>query len=279
MLESKMNKEPLVSVVMPVYNAEKYVSEAVQSILNQTYNNFEFIIINDCSTDSTPKILEEFQSKDDRIKLIHNNKNLRICKSLNKGIKIAQGKYVARMDADDFSYPGRLALQVNFMESHPDVVVLGGEMDIINGSGKITGERRYAQTDKELKKTIFRYSPFSHPTIMVRKKALDRTNLYNPDFVHAEDLDLYFQLGRYGEFANLSDKVLKYRILESGTTTSRLRDMETKTLKIRKKYYEEYDATLIDRCYNFLQRASMNLMSPKMRVSLFTFLRNHIWKK
>ena len=118
-------KSPLISVLMPVYNSEKYVAEAIESILCQTYKDFEFIIINDASTDSSLKIIAKYAKQDKRIKLINNKKNVKISASLNKGLSIAKGKYIARMDSDDISLPSRFELQTKFLADNPAVGIVG----------------------------------------------------------------------------------------------------------------------------------------------------------
>ena len=118
-----MNQLPKISLIMSVYNGEDYLAEAIESVLNQTFRDFELIVINDCSTDSTPEILNGFQERDNRVKVHTNEVNLRLPSSLNKAISLAKGKYVARMDADDICLPDRLEKQYDFMESHPDVAL------------------------------------------------------------------------------------------------------------------------------------------------------------
>ena len=129
---------PQITVLMPVYNGEKYLRQAVDSILNQTFKDFEFLIINDGSTDKTLAILQEYKNK--RVKIINNKKNIGLTKSLNKGLKLAKGKYIARMDADDISLSNRLRKQIDFLDKHNKIGVLGTQMKIINNSNKIVGE-------------------------------------------------------------------------------------------------------------------------------------------
>src|SRR3989339_1798388 len=134
---------PFVSVIMPVYNSDQYVSSSITSILNQSYSNFEFIIIDDASKDETFNKLLEFKKKDKRIILVKNKKKEGVTKSLNKAIKIARGKYIIRMDADDWSYPNRFKLQVELMEKNPDVVVSGSNVEICDSKLKIKNLRKY----------------------------------------------------------------------------------------------------------------------------------------
>jgi glycosyltransferase involved in cell wall biosynthesis len=271
-----MNKNPLVSVLMPAYNAEKYIGEAIESILNQTFKDFEFIIVNDGSKDNTLKIIEKYKNRDSRIILINNSVNLKISKSLNTGINLSKGKYIARMDADDYSYPHRLERQFKFMENNPSIGVLGGAMEIINENGKSIGKRTYASKDKEIRRKMFRYSPFSHPLIMIRKSVLDLAGLYNSRYDSAEDYELYFRLGVYTKFANLSDVLLRYRERSKSITLGSTKKMELKTIKIRNENLKnkEYKVTTLDNVYNYLHLFSIYTLPSSLRIKIFNFIRN-----
>ncbi|MEO0132855.1 MAG: glycosyltransferase [candidate division WOR-3 bacterium] len=207
---------------MPAYNAEKYISEAIESILNQTFKDFEFIIVDDASTDKTWEIIQEYARKDERIKSLKNDINMKIAKTLNYGIQHASGLYIARMDADDISLPERFELQVNFMNNNPDVVVLGGGMIIIDEDGKPISKRSYYSNDEEIRRHIFLFSPFCHPTIFIRKDAFDNTGGYDPYYESAEDYELYSRLGRLGKFANLKEFIIKYRLTPNSVTAKKI---------------------------------------------------------
>lgn len=268
------SKNPFVSVVMPVYNSERYIAEAIESILNQTYKNFEFIIIEDGSTDRSVEIIKRYAKKDKRIRLIRNKENLRICKTLNKGIKLSKGEYIARMDSDDISYPLRLEKQVKFMEENKEVSVLGGWIkiiDIINGEEYV---RRYSGKDSQLKKDIFFFSPFAHPVVMIRKDSL-RVLKYDSDYPNSQDLDLWFKLGERGKFSNIQEVLLDYRIHEKSATGSKQRRMELYANKIRWEncknphYHFGFKALI----YNVLHRISIYLVPCKIKLWLFERLR------
>lgn len=265
-----------ISVVMPVYNADRYIESAIRSILNQTLKDFEFIIINDCSNDNSLRVINKYLSIDKRIKLIQNKINMGICKTLNIGIETARGKYIARMDADDWSYPYRLEKQFEFMEKNIEVGVSGGTMVIIDQNNKIIGKREYALDDKNIRSKIFRYSPFSHPSIMIRKEILRRSGLYDSKFEHAEDYDLYFRIGKYSKFANLNLPLIKYRSIEGSITKIRTKDMELKTLLIRRTYANSgfYNMNIIDWVFNVLQIFSVYLIPSKVKIKLFNYFRN-----
>ncbi len=201
-----MNKAPRVSVLMPAYNAEKYIAEAIESILNQTFQDFEFIIVDDGSRDDTWNIIKKFAILDSRIVPIRNEVNLRISATLNKGILISRGEYIARMDSDDWSYPKRLETQIAFMDKNPNVVICGGVMELCDSGLKCINTRTYALFNKEIRNRIFRYSPFCHAATMYRLNAIRKAGGYNSELSDAEDYDMYFRLGHFGEFANLNFK-------------------------------------------------------------------------
>ena len=201
---------PKVTVLMPVYNAEKYVGEAIDSILKQTFTNFEFLIINDGSTDKSLEVIKSYI--DPRIKIINNESNLGLPHTLNKGIKFSQGEYIVRMDADDISFPVRLEKQVEFMDSHPDIGICGSWIQSFDQSGN-RGIWQYPQTHDELLCLLFFNSCFAHPTVCLRKQILLESGLrYKQEFTPAEDYYLWTELIKVTQCANLPLVLLKYRI-------------------------------------------------------------------
>lgn len=234
-------KDPLVSVVMPAYNAEKYISEAIESILNQTFRDFEFIIVDDGSADKTWEIIQEYAKKDKRIIPVKNEENLKICKTLNKGIDLSRGKYIARMDADDWSFETRIEKQVFFMEDNPNVVVCGGYIEVCNENLSPMYTRKYPLTDKSIRKKLFIYSPFAHPSVMFRTFPIKREEyIYDYNLHDAEDYDLYFRLGKRGKFANLKDVLIKYRVSDNSISHKKHVRQGLLTLYIRCKAVIKY---------------------------------------
>lgn len=265
-----------VSVLMPAYNAEKYIAEAIESILNQTFKDFELIIINDCSTDETWNLIQKYSKLDNRIKSFQNTSNLKLSKTLNRGIDLANGKYIARMDADDVSMPERLQKQFDYMEQHPDVGIIGSTMEIMNADGKIIGKRRYGLIDAQIRRNMYRYSPFCHPAIMIRKSILELAGKYDERWNPAEDYELYFRIGKYSKFANLEDSLLRYRILLKSMTMGLTNKMYWKTVEIRRKYSDQdpYKMGLADKIYNLLQIITMCCVPPNLKIRLFNLIRN-----
>ncbi len=215
---------PMISVLMPVYNGEKYLKEAIESILNQTYTDFEFLIINDGSTDKTEEIILSYA--DDRICYIKNNQNLGIVKTLNKGINLATGEYIARMDADDISFPKRFEYQLAFMDKHLDVGVCGTWLKTIGMVEEVW--KMPISHDAILVETLF-HSSLMHPTVFIRKSVLDLLDrIYDEDFKWVEDYELWIRLAKKIQFRNISKVLLKYRI------------------ENRSKKYESYKSKQVD---------------------------------
>lgn len=211
-----MNK-PLVSVIIPCYNAEKYVEEAIRSIMTQTYSNLEIIVTDDCSSDNTLMILETLAAEDSRIKVIKNEENLRIVKSLNNMIGIAQGKYIARMDADDISLPKRIEKQVSFLESNPEYGMCGTNAWHIDESGRKIGRSYLSISDFEIQRTKFIRCPFYHPTICIRSELI-KTNLYDNYYDKVEDFELWLRILPLTKACNLAEKLFYYRKFEGSSS-------------------------------------------------------------
>jgi len=202
---------PLVAILMPVYNCQNYLDKAIKSILSQTYQNFEFIIINDNSNDDTEKIIRSF--KDIRIRYFKNKKNLGLAQSLNKGIKIAKGKYIARMDGDDISLPQRIEKQVKYMEQNSGISVCGTNAIIIDEYGKFNKYDDKPLTNEEIKLNLFFNNPLIHPSVIFRKNVFENYQ-YNPNLSKGQDYELWVRLSLNPniKFANLSERLFKYRL-------------------------------------------------------------------
>jgi glycosyltransferase involved in cell wall biosynthesis len=202
---------PRVSVVMAVHNGAPYVRAAVDSILGQTLRDLELIIIDDGSTDETPAILDAYAARDPRVRVIH-QANAGVSKSGNRGIALARAPLIARMDADDISTPDRLEKEIAFMESHPDVVLLGGAYRLIDGDGELLTIQSPPTDDASLQLQCLRgTTPICHPLCMFRRDAFLKAGGYDETFPCALDLDLYLRLGEVGKMAALRDVLLDYR--------------------------------------------------------------------
>ena len=221
---------PLVSVVIPVHNGEKYIKEAIDSCINQTYKNIEIIVVDDKSEDDTLKILKGYGEK---ITVIPVEKQNGLGNVINIGIRASKGKYIARMDADDVMYPTRIEKQVEYLESNPKCVAIGGQIDIIDENSKITGHREYAIEDRDIKKNRFLFQPFAHPAVTLRKSTVEDIGLYPENMWKVEDVKFFLILSTKGEFYNLGETVLKYRMTFKTESQSKMIDHFRKTNEIR----------------------------------------------
>lgn len=238
-----MKNNPFCSVVMSVYNGEEFLADAIDSIIQQTYNDFEFIIINDASTDNTLKIIQSYD--DSRIIIINNDKNIFLPASLNKGIQIAKGKYIIRMDADDISHSDRIKQQIEFMENNPEVGILGSQVQIIgfNAGNKF----KYELIDNNIKIKLLNESQFVHPSIIIRKSLLiDNNLLYDTNLRKNQDYDLFVRASKYTQYANLKATLLKYRQTENNVKRVDFNQKEN-IRKIQKKMFSNLGISISEK--------------------------------
>lgn len=235
---SKVGKIPTLSVIMPAYNSENYIEEAISSVVNQTFQDFELIIIDDASTDNTVKIIKRFQGKyPDKIQLIKltENQNCGGDKCANKGIEVASGKYIARMDADDIADLTRFEKQVKFLEKNKDIFLVGSNAYVINKKGEIIGEKNEPLTSKAIYKAYFGFHPLIHPTCLFRAKLKNRKR-FSYEIKHSANNDYYtfFKLICQGyKFVNMDEKLLKYRIHNNNATFVDMKKKFINSLKVR----------------------------------------------
>lgn len=204
-----MSRPPLVSVVMTVYNGEKYLAAAVESILGQTFRDFEFIIIDDGSTDKTPELLNAFAAKDARISVLR-QPNHGLCYSLNRGCAAAHGKYIARMDADDVSLPKRLELQVAFLEQNPRTAALGTELKFLDDNGTSDCDWNIPTQPDEVARQLLKYNALPHSSVLMRRAVFEELGGYR--FQHTEDYDLWLRMSDRYELTNLPAPLMHYRL-------------------------------------------------------------------
>lgn len=201
-----------VTVLMAVHNGAGTVSAAVQSILAQTYSNWELLIVDDGSSDDTPLILQSFAEQDERIHVISNSTNRGLPSSLNIGWKRSRSKLIARMDADDFSFPERLQRQVQFMNAHPEVAVLGTGAELIDEEGKSLGRATRPEQHEQLVAEILSNTPFIHPSVMVRREFYQTLGGYDERFRQGQDRDLWIRGRHQFRFHNLAEPLIRYRV-------------------------------------------------------------------
>lgn len=200
---------PVISVVMSVYNGEKYLCESIDSILNQTYENFEFIIINDGSADSTGEI--NLSYSDPRICLIDNKENIGLTKSLNRGLKIARGEYIARMDADDISAPDRLRKELDFLQAHQDYAAVGTFLKALNEDSKVIGTIEKPVEDAEIRRFLKKDNCIAHGSAMIRKMCLLNVGLYDESIERAQDYELWLRVSEKYKIANIPEYLYMWR--------------------------------------------------------------------
>lgn len=221
---------PKVSVVMSVFNDERYVGEAVDSILNQTFRDFEFIIINDGSTDHTGEILSAY--RDARIRLF-DQKNRGLTPSLNRGIALARGEYIARMDGDDVSNPTRFEKEVLFLDRNPDIGLVGTFAYRIDEQGRHISLYTYKTTYKEIRENIWVDCPFCHSSVMFRKACIDTVGPYREKVGPSEDYDLWFRIIERFDTANIPEPLHSFRIDSGGITVIKRFDQLRCTMLVR----------------------------------------------
>ena len=226
MTRESVARLPLVTVLMPVRNGRQFLGEAAASILAQTFGDFEFLIIDDDSTDGAADDLAKLT--DPRVRLHRNEQNLGITRSLNLGLDLARGTYIARMDADDVAEPHRLAAQVAFLERHPEVGVVGSWRTIIDEHGAIIATGHAPQSDEEIRWKCLLGNPLAHPTVMIRRAVLEQHGLrYDERFPAAEDYELWARLLAHTRGANIGEPLLRYRLRDGISRTNKAEQLAT----------------------------------------------------
>ena len=229
-----MKQIPRISIVLPVYNGAKYLKDSIESILHQSFNDFELIVIDDGSLDKTFEIIHRYN--DNRINIIHHSINKGLVYSLNEGVKVSRAEYIARMDADDIALPDRLEKQLEAFEANKNLGVLGTQIALMDETCSFeVDQHHYPQSHSEIIWRMLFENTFAHPTIMVRKKVF--TQAYREEYKHAEDYDLWTRLTGDAIFGNLSQKLLLYR--RHSETVSHLQNavQDQHTKIIQKNYF------------------------------------------
>lgn len=225
------------SVVLPVYNSERYIEEAIESILHQTFKDFEFIIIDDGSFDRTTEIIRSYE--DSRIKLYTNPKNMGIVKSLNKGFSLAKGEYILRMDSDDLSFLDRFENQISFLDQNPEIGVIGGKVKTFTDNSRKVRFWNYPEYHQDILVHMMFANPFCHPAVAIRWTAIkDLQPIYREKAVNCEDYDLWQRLSSTTQFANLDLCVLKYRLRDDSLSRGNQLLTNEHFFEIRSSYWE-----------------------------------------
>lgn len=233
-----MKKAPVVTVLMPVYNAEKYLREAVESILGQTFKDFEFLIIDDGSADNSLQIIRSY--RDPRIQLIVHKKNKKLIATLNEGIQKARAPLVARMDADDVSALCRLEYQVQFMEVHPEVVLVGSDIELIDPEGRLVLYEPAFTDDSTIRLAMTTTNAFAHGSVMFRRSSVLRVGGYSRQAYLVEDYDLWVRLSRVGKVANLPEPLYQWRLNPVGESHSKSQQQQAAAARVAEGAWRSY---------------------------------------
>lgn len=291
-MPNNSGKYPIkISILMPTYNTpENYLREAIESILNQTYRDYEFIIINDGSTNNVKDVI--FSYKDERILYVENEQNLGLIKTLNKGISIAKGKYIARMDSDDISKPQRLERTLAFMEANPQVGAVGCHALATPIKYKYT-----TPCENKIITPFLRYiaNCMMHPTMLIRKSILEKYNLkYDENYIHCEDYKLWIEMDKHSELANIPEVLLIHRVYDEAVSvkfaelqqhiSSKIlwenitEDLEKRNYllkKVVKKYFEQKKLTLFDlTIIIFTIKRIVKHLKSKMTPDFYSYIEN-----
>ena len=229
---------PVVSVLLTVYNGQRYLAQAMESLLRQTFENFEVIVIDDGSTDDSPEMLRRYATRDPRVRLV-SRANTGMTRALNEGLKLVRGEFVARMDADDVCRPERFARQVAYLREHPECVAVGSQVQMIDPEGlPICPKRDTGFTHEQIEGSLLDMGwPMVHPAVMLRTDALRAVGGYAEQYRTNQDHDLFLRLAERGKLANLPETLLDYRQhFQSVSFSKGIQQMETLSEILRATY-------------------------------------------
>ena len=266
-----MKDLPFVTVFTPNYNKEKFLPETIESILNQTYRNFEYIIVDDCSTDDSWTIIQEFAKKDTRVRVYRNESNLKIVKTRNRGLTLSsdKAKYFAIIDSDDVAIAERLSTQIDFLENNSDYGLVGSNAIIIDENSKEIGFRKYPLSDSKIRRVITRLNPFTQSSIMIRKKVIEELGLYDEKWSVCQDYDYWLRVGQNWKFENIEEPLVKYRLSSSQVKRSQLKETIQNTYFIQKKAIKEYEYK--DRLFNKFFRLLLRLSFVYPKIAYYAY--------
>jgi cellulose synthase/poly-beta-1,6-N-acetylglucosamine synthase-like glycosyltransferase len=251
---------PRVSVITSVFNGEAYLEECVDSILNQTFKDFEYIILNNGSTDRTPEILDGYT--DSRIRIVH-QENIGIARSLNKGVELSNGDLILRLDADDYSIPQRLEKQLIFMDRHPEIVLCGSRFKVLLGNETFDQPIHFIEENAVIRKSMGCFNPFAHSTVIYRKKAFIESGGYNKKFKYSQDYDLWLRMLECGEAHILKDILSTIRFSAQSESNENRKAMKLEGLRIRWNALRKFGGNPMHFSYYYLKSLFGLLLSSK----------------
>jgi glycosyltransferase involved in cell wall biosynthesis len=269
-------KQPLVSIVMPVYNAGEFLVEAIKSLQDQTYQNWELIVVDDQSTDGSWQILKRLAQNDKRIKIYRNAKNGGVARTANLALSKIKGSFIARMDADDVSLSERLEKQVEFLQSHSDVVAVGGQCELIDKNSEIIGEKLFPTEAQDIREMMFSKIPLQQPSMMVNLRLLPKNFIWYEDkFDVAEEVELLFKFFQYGKVCNLPEPVLQYRLHDENISLQNPKHTFYLTLKSRLRAISKYSyqPTITGLIMTLIQLIAVSLLPGQWIYPLYELIR------
>ena len=249
---------PKVSIVLPTYNGEKYIESSINSVLNQTFTDFELIIVNDCSTDSTPKIIEDFAKKDSRIRIIHNKENKKLPEALNIGFRASKGEYLSWTSDDNLYLPEAFDTMVKFLDENKDVYLVCGDSKLINDKGEFMGDIPSYSND-----TIY-INDYLGSSFLYRREVINDIGEYDTSMFLVEDYDSWVRLyNKYGYIHRIPKHLYFYRIHNNSLTSTRVKDIRNQLNKLREKngiwkYFENKGELPIELYYDYLKYQDIN---------------------
>jgi len=260
---------PLVSIVILAYNAEAYLRECLQSVVDQTYTHLEILVIDDASSDNTLSICNQYARDDNRVSVLPQAENRGIAACRNQGIEHASGDFLAWLDSDDVAMPERIATQVGYLQDHPECVLVSSDLIIIDEGSRVVGARTYPQSDAEIRKVLTRSNPFAQPASMLRKCVLDRVGKYDESLECCEDYDLFVRMATKGKVANIAMPLTRYRISTFQSKTRKLKATIRNTLLVQKRALSMgFPDSLLSRCYRMALRG-VQFLPDKLILWLF----------
>lgn len=244
-----VNIPPLVSIIMCTWNSDKYISEAINSVLNQTYGNWELIIINDASSDNTKDIISKYITANNEIIYLENKINLWVSISRNKWIELSKWKYIAILDSDDIWFPNKLEKQIEFLEKNNDYWLVWTNVIRIDENGNSLWKFVKKETDTAIRKNLIFANQFCHSSILFRKSALDQVGFYDEKIPLSEDYDLFLRIWTVSKLYNIQEYLTKYRIHDSNISKTRKLHLKWIAYKFFFRYRKKYNAWCIDFVY------------------------------
>lgn len=232
--------KPLVTVLLPVYNAGPFLAEAIKSVLQQTFENFELLVIDDGSTDTSRDIIASFHDK--RIRFITHDTNKKLIETLNEGVSLAKGDLIARMDADDIMMPTRLEEQVILLQNQPNVVAVGSDCEIIDMTGAVLRYHHTWHADEVIRRVTAVICPFIHGSVTMRKAAVMKVGGYSDTAYLVEDYDLWTRLATIGSLVNIDKVLYQWRLTETGESSRNWLKQQKASAKVAESYWKQFDS-------------------------------------